>query len=254
MSDKIKTEKIGRVGIIRFDSGEKLHIIDRSVIYGLASAIDEFEGDDEVGCIVWCSYSVAGVSIVEMSELTYPQTYLEDFIDSDWERFSFCRKPVVSLVDGYTLGGGCELVMMCDVILASENAKFGQPELGLGIPPGIGGTQRLVRSVGKAKAMDMCLTGRMIEAEEAERIGLISRIVASESIEDEGLKLAEEIANKPRVAQLMIKELIDQSFETTLSVGVNNERRMFQSSFASKDQKEGMRAFIDKRKPEYRNR
>ena len=254
MTDKIKTEKIGRVGVIRFDGGEKINVIDKESIHQLSAAIDDFESDDEVGCIVWRSFSVAGVSILEMSELSYPHTYLDDFIDAKWERFSSCRKPVLALVDGYTLGGGCELVMMCDIILASDKAKFGQPELGLGIPPGIGGTQRMVRAVGKAKAMDICLTGRMIDATEAERIGLISRLIDRESLEEEGLKLAEEIANKPRVAQLMVKELVNQGFEMSLSNGVKVERRMFQSSFATEDQKEGMMAFLDKRNPEYKNR
>jgi enoyl-CoA hydratase len=196
----------------------------------------------------------AGADIKEMAEKTYMQAYQEDFITRGWERVAQCRKPVVAAVGGFALGGGCEVAMMCDIVIAAENARFGQPEINLGTMPGAGGTQRLPRFIGKAKAMDLCLTGRMMDAAEAERAGLVSRIVPADKLLEEAIAVAERIGQLSRPIAMMVKEAVNRAFETTLAEGVRFERRLFHSTFATEDQKEGMAAFIAKRKPAFKNR
>jgi enoyl-CoA hydratase len=223
----------------------------------VAAAVDAFEADDAVGCLVVTGSDkafAAGADIKEMQSKTYMDVYKEDFITRNWERVARCRKPVIAAVAGYALGGGCELAMMCDFILAAENAKFGQPEINLGTIPGAGGTQRLTRFVGKSKAMEMCLTARMMDAEEAERSGLVSRIVPKDQLLDEAVKVATKIAELSRPAVMIAKESVNRAYETTLSEGVRFERRIFHSTFSMTDQKEGMQAFIDKRKPQFKNK
>ena len=196
----------------------------------------------------------AGADIKEMASKTFVECYLEDFITNGWERITTCRKPIIAAVAGFALGGGCEVAMMCDTILAAESAKFGQPEITLAIIPGSGGTQRLTRAVGKAKAMEMILSGRMIDAVEAERCGLVSRVVANDKLLEEALKLADKIAAQSRPAVLAAKEAINRAFETTLAEGVRFERRLFHALFSTEDQKEGMAAFVEKRKPQFKHR
>jgi enoyl-CoA hydratase len=228
-----------------------------ALVREMGTALDGFEADDKIGAVVVTGSDkafAAGADIKEMSGRSYMDVYLADFITAGWERVTTCRKPIVAAVAGYALGGGCELAMMCDTIIAAESAKFGQPEINLGVIPGAGGTQRLTRFVGKAKAMDMVLTGRMMDAAEAERSGLVSRVVASDRLVEEALKMAEGIARLSRPAVLIAKEAVNRAYETTLSEGIRFERRVFHSLFATEDQKEGMAAFIDKRKPAFKNR
>jgi enoyl-CoA hydratase len=196
----------------------------------------------------------AGADIKEMASKTYMDVYLADFITSGWERVTTCRKPIVAAVAGFALGGGCEVAMMCDFILAADTAKFGQPEITIGTIPGAGGTQRLTRFVGKSKAMEMCLTGRMMDAAEAERAGLVSRVVPAAELLPEALKVAEKIAGLSRPVVMMAKESVNRAYETTLAEGVRFERRLFHSTFATEDQKEGMAAFVEKRAPGWKNR
>jgi enoyl-CoA hydratase len=185
---------------------------------------------------------------------SYPEIYCEDFITRGWERVALCRKPVIAAVAGFALGGGCEIAMMCDILIAADTARFGQPEITLGTIPGAGGTQRLTRFAGKAKAMDLCLTGRMMDAAEAERAGLVSRIVPAAELLSEAIKIAEQIAGMSRPIAMMVKEAVNRAYETTLAEGVRFERRLFHSTFATEDRKEGMEAFVDKRKAVFRNR
>jgi len=195
----------------------------------------------------------AGADVKEMASKSYPEIYLENFITNGWERIGQCRKPVVAAVAGFALGGGCEVAMMCDIIIAADNARFGQPEITLGTIPGAGGTQRLARFVGKAKAMDLCLTGRMMDAAEAERAGLVSRVVPAADLLAEAVKVAERIAEMSRPIAMMVKEAVNRAWETTLAEGVRFERRLFHATFAIEDRKEGMAAFIEKRKPAFRD-
>ncbi|MFQ5935748.1 MAG: enoyl-CoA hydratase, partial [Acidiferrobacterales bacterium] len=223
-----------------------------------ARALAEFEADTEIGAVVLTGSEkafAAGADIKEMQDRSYMDAFLDDVISVGWERLitSF-RKPVVAAVAGYALGGGCELAMMCDFILAADNAKFGQPEITLGIMPGIGGTQRLPRYVGKSKAMEMCLTGRMMDAVEAERVGLVSRVVPAAELIEEAVTTAQQIAEFSRPITMMIKESVNRAYETTLAEGVRFERRLFHSTFATDDQKEGMAAFVEKRKPAFKHR
>jgi enoyl-CoA hydratase len=223
----------------------------------MGQALDGFEADDAIGAVVVTGSDkafAAGADIKEMVGLSYMDVYLGDFITKGWERITTCRKPVIAAVAGFALGGGCELAMMCDTIIAADTAKFGQPEINLGVIPGAGGTQRLTRFVGKAKAMDMILTGRMMDAAEAERSGLVSRVVPADQLLDEALKMAARIAGMSRPSVLIAKEAVNRAFETTLSEGVRFERRVFHSLFATADQKEGMAAFVEKRKPAFKNR
>src|SRR5271165_4708692 len=253
----ILVERRGPVGIITLNRPQALNALNAALIGELGKAIDDFESDDAIGAIVLTGSErafAAGADIKEMLGKTYPEIYLEDFITRGWERVAQCRKPVVAAVAGFALGGGCEIAMMCDIVIAAETARFGQPEITLGTMPGAGGTQRLTRFVGKAKAMDLCLTGRMMDAAEAERAGLVSRIVPAAELVLEAVKIAERIAQMSRPIAMMVKESVNRAFETTLTEGVRFERRLFHATFATEDRKEGMAAFIEKRKPTFRNR
>ena len=250
-------ERKGAVGIITLNRPQALNALSAALIRDLGAALDELEADAAIGAVVITGSDkafAAGADIKEMASRSYMDVYLNDFITNGWERVSTCRKPIVAAVAGYALGGGCEIAMMCDTIIAADTAKFGQPEITIGTIPGSGGTQRLTRAVGKAKAMEMCLTGRMMDAAEAERSGLVSRVVPPAELIDEAIKVAAKIASMSRPAVLMAKEAINRAYETTLAEGVRFERRLFHSTFATEDQKEGMAAFIEKRKPSYKNR
>ena len=254
--ENILVETRGAVGLITLNRPQALNALCDALIRELGQALDAFEADDAIGAIVLTGSDkafAAGADIKEMQNRSFVDVYLGDFVKS-WERVTLCRKPVIAAVAGYALGGGCELAMMCDTIVCADSAKFGQPEITLGITPGAGGTQRLTRFVGKAKAMDMILTGRMMDAAEAERAGLVSRIVPTAKLVDEAVKMAAQIAALSRPAVLMAKEMINRAYETTLAEGVRFERRLFHALFATADQKEGMLAFVEKRKPNFRNR
>jgi len=255
--ENILVDRKGKVGLITLNRPDALNALNSALMDELSSALEEFEGDDDIRVIVLSGSSkafAAGADIKEMHEKTYPGTYLEDFITRNWEKAAQVRKPVIAAVAGYALGGGCELAMMCDFIIAADNAKFGQPEITLGVMPGAGGSQRLTRFIGKSKSMDMCLTGRMMDAEEAERCGLVSRIVKADDLMEETLKVAEKIATLSVPAVMMTKEAVNRSYETTLAEGVRFERRLFHSMFGTEDQREGMSAFIEKRKAQFKNR
>lgn len=252
----IIVETHGAVGLIRLNRPKALNALNSALIRELNMALEEFEENPEIGALVLTGSDkafAAGADIKELQSLTYMDAYLGDSIRS-WERLSFFRKPAIAAVAGFALGGGCELAMMCDILLATETAKFGQPEVKLGILPGAGGTQRLVRAIGKAKAMELCLTGRMMDAVEAERAGLVSRIVPAENLLEEALKTAQSIVAKSLPITMQIKDCINSSFETTLTEGMKFERRNFHASFATEDQKEGMAAFIEKRPAHFKNR
>ncbi|MGH7246768.1 MAG: enoyl-CoA hydratase [Pseudomonadota bacterium] len=254
--ENILVETRGAVGLITLNRPQALNALCDALIRELGQALDAFEADDAVGAVVLTGSDkafAAGADIKEMQNRSFVDVYLGDFVKS-WERVTLCRKPVIAAVAGYALGGGCELAMMCDTIVCADSAKFGQPEITLGITPGAGGTQRLTRFVGKAKAMDMILTGRMMDAAEAERSGLVSRVVPAAKLVDEAVKMAAQIAALSRPAVLMAKEMINRAYETTLAEGVRFERRLFHALFATADQKEGMLAFVEKRKPNFRNR
>ncbi|MDP6785911.1 MAG: enoyl-CoA hydratase [Rhodospirillales bacterium] len=253
----IRTEKKGRVGLITLNRPKAMNALNPALVSELAQALDDYEADDEIGAMILTGGDkafAAGADIEDMREKTFVEAYSEDFITRDWERLTTCRKPVIAAVAGYALGGGCEVAMMCDFILAADNAKFGQPEITLGIIPGAGGSQRLTRLVGKSKAMEMCLTGRMMDAEEAERAGLVSRVVPLADLIEEALKAAETIAKQSRLAAFMVKEAVNRAYETTLAEGIRFERRLFHATFATEDQKEGMAAFTEKRQPSFNNR
>jgi enoyl-CoA hydratase len=246
----------GRVAMITLNRPEALNALNSQLISELNHALDELESNREIGCIVLTGSAkafAAGADIKEMAELKYPQIYLDDLF-SDSDRVANRRKPIIAAVAGFALGGGCELALMCDFILAADNAKFGQPEIKLGVLPGMGGTQRLTRAVGKAKAMEMCLTGRMIDAVEAERAGLVARIVPQDQLLEEALNVARTIAAKSLPVAMMVKESVNRAFEVSLAEGIRFERRVFHAAFASEDQKEGMAAFIEKRDPAFKNR
>jgi enoyl-CoA hydratase len=252
----IIVETKGRVGVIRLNRPQALNALNAALIAELSAAIDTFEADTGVGCILITGSEkafAAGADIKEMADKTFIDAYLGDFC-ATWDRVAHARKPVVAAVAGFALGGGCELAMHCDVIIAAENAKFGQPEIKLGIIPGIGGTQRLTRAVGKAKAMDLILTGRMMDASEAERCGLVARVVPLASLMEEAMKAAETIASMSLPSVLAAKEAVNRAFETSLAEGVRFERRVFHSLFATSDQKEGMAAFVEKRPAKFENR
>ncbi|HYM32445.1 MAG TPA: enoyl-CoA hydratase [Candidatus Cybelea sp.] len=253
----IVVETRGPVGLIRLNRPNALNALNKALVDELAAAVDAFEKDQTIGCLVLTGSEkafAAGADIKEMQPKTYMDVYMEDFITANWERTAACRKPVIAAVAGYALGGGCELAMMCDFILAADNAKFGQPEINLGTLPGAGGTQRLTRFVGKSKAMEMCLTGRMMDAAEAERAGLVSRIVPGADLLDEAIKVATRIAEQSRPAVMIAKESVNRAYETTLAEGIRFERRVFHSTFSLADQKEGMAAFVEKRKPRFQNK
>ncbi|MDZ4380927.1 MAG: enoyl-CoA hydratase [Parvibaculum sp.] len=253
----ILVETKGAVGIVTLNRPDALNALNKALMDELTAALDAYEADENIHCIVITGSQkafAAGADIKEMQPKSYMDVYKEDFITANWERASRCRKPVIAAVAGYALGGGCELAMMCDFIIAADNAKFGQPEIKLGVMPGAGGTQRLTRFVGKSKAMEMSLTGRMMDAGEAERSGLVSRIVPLGELMDEVLKTAQAVAEMSLPIAMMTKESVNRAYETTLSEGVRFERRLFHSMFATEDQTEGMAAFVEKRKPQFRNR
>ena len=252
----IRAETRGKVGLITLNRPKALNALNSELVGEVNRALDGFEADDGIGAAVIAGGErafAAGADIKEMQPKTYMDAFFGDFI-GPWDRVARCRKPVVAAVAGYALGGGCELAMMCDILIAADTAKFGQPEIKLGTYPGSGGTQRLPRAIGKAKAMDLILTGRMMDAAEAERAGLISRIVAPEAVLDTALEVAGAIAGMSLPATIMAKEAVNRSQETSLSEGILFERRVFYSTFALEDQKEGMAAFAEKRAPVFRNR
>ena len=251
----ILVETHGKTGLIRLNRPQALNALNSALIDDVNSALDAFEADLGIGCVIITGSDkafAAGADIKEMQGKSYMEAYLSDFI-TKWERVSRARKPVIAAVAGFALGGGCELAMMCDFIIAADTAKFGQPEIKLGIMPGAGGTQRLTRFVGKSKAMEMCLTGRMMDAAEAERCGLVSRVVPAAGLIDEALKVAAAIAAMSLPIAMMTKESVNRAYETTLAEGMRFERRVFHSQFAVADQKEGMQAFIDKRPARFQN-
>ena len=253
----IEVETRARVGLIRLNRPKALNALCDGLVRELTQALDALEEDGDIGAVVVTGSEkafCAGADIKEMASKTFVEAYTEDFITATWERLTRCRKPVIAAVAGYALGGGCELAMMCDFILAGDNAKFGQPEITIGIFPGAGGSQRLTRFVGKSKAMEMILTGRMMDAEEAERAGLVSRIVPADELVEEAMKTAERISEMSMPAVMMAKEAVNRAYETTLAEGVRFERRLFHAAFATEDQKEGMAAFMEKRQPHFKHR
>jgi enoyl-CoA hydratase len=252
----ILVETKGRVGIIKLNRPQALNALNRALATELSQAIDAYEADEAIGCLLITGNEkafAAGADIKEMADKTFIETYLGNFA-GDWDPAAKARKPIVAAVAGFALGGGCELAMQCDLIIAADNAKFGQPEIKLGVIPGIGGTQRLTRAVGKAKAMDLILTGRMMDAAEAESAGLVARVVPAANLMEEAMKVADTIATMSLPSVLAAKEAVNRAFESSLAEGVMFERRIFHSLFATDDQKEGMKAFIEKRKPQWKNK
>ena len=252
--EMIIAEKRGRVGLITLNRPKALNALNDQVVDEIGAALDDFEADTGIGAIVITGSEkafAAGADIGAMASFSYMDAYKGDYITRNWERVKTCRKPVIAAVAGFALGGGCELAMMCDFIIAADSAKFGQPEIKLGILPGAGGTQRLPRAISKAKAMDMCLTARMMDAVEAERAGLVSRVVPADKLLDEALGAAETIAGFSLPVVMMIKESVNRAFESSLNEGLLFERRVFHSAFALNDQKEGMAAFVGKRKANF---
>ena len=257
--ENILVETRGKVGLVTLNRPKALNALSPDLMRELAQALDAFESDEAIGAVVITGSErafAAGADIKDMQTKSYMDVYKSDFITAEWERVTRCRKPVIAAVAGFALGGGCELAMMCDFILCADNAKFGQPEINLGILPGAGGTQRLPRFVGKSKAMEMVLLGqaRMMDAAEAERVGLVSRVIPLANLLDEALATAAKIAELSQPIVMMAKESVNRAFETTLAEGVRFERRLFHSAFATDDQKEGMAAFVEKRKPAFRHR
>jgi len=255
-TETIIVETRGRVGLIRLNRPQALNALNSALMRELSQAVEAFEVDDKIGCMIITGSEkafAAGADIKEMAEKDFIEVFLGDFA-ATWHRVAYARKPVIAAVAGFALGGGCELAMLCDLIIAADTAKFGQPEIKLGIIPGIGGTQRLTRAVGKAKAMDLILTGRMMDAQEAERSGLVARIVPAANLLEEAIKVAETIAALSLPSVMAAKEAVNCAFETSLAEGVRFERRIFHSLFATADQKEGMTAFVEKRPANFKNR
>ncbi|RWC90566.1 MAG: enoyl-CoA hydratase [Mesorhizobium sp.] len=254
--ETIITERRGKVGLITLNRPKALNALNSRVMAEVVAAAKDFGGDTGIGAMVITGSDkafAAGADIKEMQEIAFVDAYVEDFFVG-WEDLARARKPIIAAVAGYALGGGCELAMMCDFIIAADTAKFGQPEITLGVIPGMGGSQRLTRFVGKSKAMDMCLTGRMMDAAEAERSGLVSRVVPAGELVEEAVKAAAKIADFSLPSVMMAKEAVNRAYETTLAEGLRFERRLFHSLFALEDQKEGMAAFAEKRKPNFTNR
>ena len=253
--ENILVEIQGKVGVVRLNRPKALNALNDKLMDELGQALLAFDGDEAIGCIVVTGSEkafAAGADIGAMASYTYMDVYKGDYITRNWETVRRIRKPIIAAVAGYALGGGCELAMMCDFIIAADSAKFGQPEIKLGTMPGAGGTQRLPRAVSKSKAMDMCLTARMMDAAEAERAGLVSRIVAADKLMEEAMEAATVIAAMSLPSVMMIKEAVNRAYESSLSDGVQYERRLFHSTFATEDQKEGMKAFMEKRLPNFR--
>jgi enoyl-CoA hydratase len=254
--ENITVETKGKVGVITLNRPKALNALNSALIADLQAALADYEADANIGCVVITGSEkafAAGADIKQMSTMSFMDAYFGDFA-ANWHAVAHARKPVIAAVAGFALGGGCELAMMCDMIIAADNAKFGQPEIKLGVIPGIGGTQRLTRAVGKAKAMDLCLTGRMMDADEAERSGLVARVVPLANHMAEVMKAAESIASMSLLSVMAAKEAINRAFETTLTEGIRFERRVFHPLFATEDQKEGMAAFVEKRPPQFKNR
>lgn len=255
-NENIVVETKGRIGIIRLNRPQALNALNKALIAELTQAIEAFDGDDKIGCMLITGSDkafAAGADIKEMADKPFIEAYLGDFV-SHWDAVAHARKPIVAAVAGFALGGGCELALQSDVVIAADNAKFGQPEIKLGVIPGIGGTQRLTHAVGKAKAMDLILTGRMMDAAEAEKSGLVARVVPAANLMDEAMKVADTIANMSLPSVLAAKEAVNRAFESGLSEGVVFERRIFHALFATEDQKEGMKAFVEKRAPKWKNK
>ena len=255
--ENILVETRDRVGIVRLNRPQRMNALNDALALELGQALHAFDDDPGIGCIVITGSDrafAAGADIGDMAEWTYAKVYGDDYITRDWEDIVRIRKPIVAAVAGYALGGGCELAMACDTIIAADNAQFGQPEITIGTMPGMGGTQRLPRAIGKAKAFDWCLTGRMVDAADAERAGLVARVVPANRLDDEALAFAAKIASFSLPVVLKIKEAINRAFESSLAEGLKFERREFHSTFALQDQKEGMRAFVEKRRPEFKHR
>ncbi|HLX27967.1 MAG TPA: enoyl-CoA hydratase [Casimicrobiaceae bacterium] len=257
MPEHLLLETHGRVGLARINRPQRMNALNNDVAREICDAFFSWDADPAIGCIAVTGNDkafAAGADIGAMAEWGYAKVYADDYITAEWEGIRRVRKPVIAAVGGYALGGGCELAMACDIILAADTARFGQPEITIGTMPGFGGTQRLPRAVGKAKAMEWCLTGRMVTADEAERAGLVARVVPAADLEKEVLALATKIASFSLPVVMKIKEAINRAYESSLTEGLAFERREFHSTFALDDQKEGMRAFVEKRKPEFRNR
>jgi enoyl-CoA hydratase len=255
--ENIVTETRGRVGLITLSRPKQLNALNDALMNELGEALRAFDRDEAIGAMVITGGDkvfAAGADIGAMKDWSFMDVYKSDFITRNWEAVRFVRKPVIAAVAGFALGGGCELAMMCDIVIAAENARFGQPEIKLGIIPGAGGTQRLPRAVGKAKAMDLVLTGRMMDAQEAERAGLVSRIVAPDKLLEEAVAAANAICDYSLPAVMLAKESVNRAYESALADGILFERRVFHSLFATEDQKEGMRGFIEKRKPHFKHR
>jgi len=254
--ENILTETVGKVGVIRLNRPKALNALNDGLMTDLGEALLAFDADADIGCIIVTGSEkafAAGADISAMVGYSYMDVFKGEFITRNWETIRRIRKPVIAAVAGYALGGGCELAMMCDFIIAADNAKFGQPEVKIGITPGAGGTQRLPRAVSKSKAMDLCLTGRMMDAQEAERAGLVSRIVSADKLMDEALAAAMVIADMSQPVVAMIKDSVNRAYESTLAEGIRYERGMFYSCFATEDQTEGMTAFLEKRSPTFKN-
>ncbi len=255
--ETLTVERRGAVGLITLNRPKVLNALNDALMRELGEAVRALDADDGIGCLVLTGSEkafAAGADIAEMKDKTFADAYREDFITATWEAVDGCRKPVIAAVSGYALGGGCELAMMCDFILAADSARFGQPEVTIGIIPGAGGTQRLARRVGSAKAMELCLTGRTMDAEEAERAGLVSRVVPADRLLEDALETAATIAGHSRVATGLAKEAVRRAEETSLAEGLRFERRLFHATFATADQKEGMAAFLEKRAPDWTHR
>ena len=255
--EHIIAEAKGAVGLITLNRPQALNALNAKLMMEVAAAVDAFEADEAIGCLVITGNEkafAAGADIKEMKDKTFMDCYREDFLTRKWERVAICRKPVIAAVAGFALGGGCELAMMCDFIIAADNAVFGQPEITIGAIPGLGGTQRLTRAIGKSKAMELCLTGRQMKADEAERSGLVARVVPLADLLSETMKTAEKIARNSQPIVMIAKEAVNRAFEGSLAEGLIFERRMFHAIFATADQKEGMNAFAEKRKPSFGNR
>jgi enoyl-CoA hydratase len=253
----IKVERKERVGLVTLNRPKQLNALNPQLMQELGKALQELDADDSIGAIVLTGNDkafAAGADIGVMKDYSYMDAFMANYITRDWEHIRAIRKPVIAAVAGYALGGGNEVAMMCDIVIAADNAKFGQPEVNLGVMPGAGGTQRLARFTSKAKAMDLCLTARMMDAQEAERAGLVSRVVPLDKLMEEALAVAGKIASYSLPVVMMIKESVNRAYETTLSEGVLFERRLFHSQFALEDQKEGMAAFIEKRKPTFKHK
>jgi len=255
--ETILTEVRGRVGLITLNRPKAMNALSSELMRELGQALHAYDADPAIGCIVLTGSAkafAAGADIKEMKDFSFVDAYMRDFITSEWEEVTKVRTPVIAAVAGYALGGGCELAMMCDMIVAADTAKFGQPEINLGTMPGAGGSQRLTRLVGKSKSMDMCLTGRMMDAEEAERSGLATRVYPADSMLDEAIKIADVIAHKSPIATRAVKEAVNVALESTLREGLRFERRLFHATFSTEDQKEGMAAFAEKRSADFKGK